>query len=55
MKRLAFVTSNVLSRPTADIIYIMEMCNAFAKKGLDTILYVPRFDVSKRPCSNNAG
>lgn len=46
-KRVVFVSSNVLSRHSADIIYIMEMCNAFSKKGYNIALCVPTFNLSK--------
>lgn len=47
LEQVAFVASNILSEPSADIIYIMEMCNAFSKSGLKTTLYVPRTNLDK--------
>ncbi len=46
-KSVAFVSSNVLSRHSAAVICMIEMCNAFSKNGFNTTLCVPRFNMSK--------
>ena len=40
-KKLLYIASNNLSRRSADIVNIMEMCNAFSKYGFETSLVTP--------------
>jgi len=47
MKKVTYVSPNILSRKSADIVCIMEMCNAFSKNGYNTTLCVPKFNLSK--------
>lgn len=42
LMNIIFATSNDLSKYSADIVYIMEMCNAFSKAGFNTTLCVPQ-------------
>jgi glycosyltransferase involved in cell wall biosynthesis len=48
MKKVIYISPNILSRKTADIVCIIEMCNAFSKRGYDTTLCVPKFGLNKQ-------
>ena len=41
--KIVIVSGIVLSRHSAEVVFIIEMCNAFSKKGFDTTLLVPNF------------
>ena len=47
MGSVVYVSSNLISKYSADIVCIMEMCSAFTKNKFNTMLCVPKFNLSK--------
>jgi glycosyltransferase involved in cell wall biosynthesis len=45
-RRIAVITSIVLSHQSAEVLFLMEMCNAFSKLGLHPVLVVPRHNLT---------
>ncbi|RJP92370.1 MAG: glycosyltransferase family 1 protein [Desulfobacteraceae bacterium] len=48
IKNIIYLASNRLDRRSADIVNIMEMCNAFSKQGLNISLIVPDCDLTEK-------
>jgi glycosyltransferase involved in cell wall biosynthesis len=46
-KSIIVASSIVLSRHSAEVVFLMEMCSAFAKNGLETTLLVPNFFMAR--------
>ena len=43
IKNIAVVSSIILSRHSAEAVFLMEMCSAFSKNGFKVYLFIPKF------------